>query len=534
VAPACDKATCDTDGDAIPDVDEEGLGTDPDLIDTDGDGLEDGLELLDCCTDPTSAKDATCSKFLIQGVYPGLGPPATAVLIRATAALESPKASVGGKPLDNLFADSTIVLGQIAKDAALGEVVLTSGSSRAVHDKLFAVLVEQPQLVTELSQQAQGVAPPMYALVDQAFAGSYQFLLGASTAAGSAGAVKGSLPVLLMADRSKPVPLTAKALVKGGGEPLGLAAGSKGLVVLTDLGGKARLTLYLPGATAVLPSARVVTPISGIDKLLANPVGIAAEASGDVFQLLTRDYLLRFRLDSSGAMVAARALQLKALLGHNLANQQLSPCSGGTVYLPQGASSADQGITYLACNQPTLCPAGKNCPEQGRLLRIPLATCLKLGNASSGTAPTDPSKSCGTAHPLLALGQLRGAPVVDADRGRLYVLSTKGVAVTSAAKPAAALKLHVVFDWQRKQYAHHLMALSGKHLFVVDGPVVRRLEPLRSTAAERRGRAFAAGSISEEATMLMPSPDGKVLSVGRQLYGSLSSVMGVCLAGPCK
>jgi hypothetical protein len=201
--PACDKSTsCDTDGDGLPDTDEQGLGTDPQEIDTDGDGIQDGLELVDCCTDPTSSKDAECSKFLIQGVLPGLGPAGTVVLIRSTSTLKGPAATVGGKPLENLFADSTIVLGQVAKGAALGEVVLSTnkGASQATYEHLFAVLIGPPELVTEISQKAAGITPPMYQLVDQAFAASRHFLLGASAGSSAGGAV----PVLIQRDRSKP------------------------------------------------------------------------------------------------------------------------------------------------------------------------------------------------------------------------------------------------------------------------------------------------------------------------------------------
>ena len=46
----------DRDGDGVTDLDEEALGSDPDLADTDGDGWDDGEE-VDGNTDPTAAAD---------------------------------------------------------------------------------------------------------------------------------------------------------------------------------------------------------------------------------------------------------------------------------------------------------------------------------------------------------------------------------------------------------------------------------------------------------------------------------------------
>jgi Bacterial TSP3 repeat len=533
--PACDKTTsCDTDGDGLPDVDEEGLGTDPEEIDTDGDGLQDGLELVECCTDPVSASDAQCSKFLIQGVYPGLGPAGTAVLIRATTTLKQPSASVGGKALDNLFADSTIVLGQVAKDATLGEVVLSSdkGASSATYEHLFAVLAGQPELVTEISQKASGITPPMFQLVDQAFAGTRHFLLGAS--AGSSAGSTGGLPILIQRDRSKPGG-DVRIVAKAGGQPLGLAVSAKMLLVLTQSGGLGRLSVYPvgPSGAQLLLGKQVIYPPS-VKVLLKSPLGLRVEPSGATFQLLTREVLFRFHVDGSGTLAAGAAVELRRLLpGGNLPTVAgaAPACTGGIFHVPKSGAGLNSGSTYLSCNAALPCAAGSSCPPgQGMLVRVPVS-CLKL---STSFKLAEPNAACGASvHPLDFSGQLAGAPVVDSAQNRLFVLSSRGVVVTGADKPAKLLKLQIGFDWQRKTASQHLMALWGKQLFVVDGPRVRRLEPYRATGTERQGRSFPAGSIAEEATMVLLPPDGRVLSVGRRFYGSVSSLMAVCLAAPC-
>lgn len=534
----CDKSGCDTDGDDLADLDEKALKIDPEEIDSDKDGLEDGLEVLQCCTAPDDATgdNGRCQKLLIQRVEPGLGLVGTTVLIKASAPLNNPQVSLGGSPLTDLFADATIVLGRVAKDAALGDVVLVSDNTKALYPPLFAVLRGLPELVTEISHRAAGNTPPMYQLVDQTFSGPLHYLLGRSITSGPSGATNAAIPILVQVDHTKTPPASIKAIVSVQGdpavkgEPVAMAASDKLLAVVLSDNGSAVLALYNLSASGATGSAKRIVFGSQLQKLMRDPMDLVVEPQGDLFQLLLRGALVRFQVSAEGKVSKVRAIEVREMLPSlpdpNTTKAPLT-CTGLGI-APVG--NATTTISFLGCNQALVCPPGAACDERGYLVRVP-AGCLALKQGSD----TSLGKACGTAHLLAPATRAVGAPVVDLGRRRVHLLTTAGLVSTSLDNPSKLLPLHVAFPWPHKAKTPQLMALhdNSGHLFVADGPMIRRLEPYKGSAAERLGRGFPVGGPTDEATTLVISPDRQTLAVGRQLFGSVSSLMGICLAPPC-
>jgi hypothetical protein len=459
----------------------------------------------------------------------------TTVLVKASAPLSKPQVLLGGEPLTDLFADATIVLGRVAKGASLGDVVLVSEGAKALYPPLFAVLRGPPELVPEISQRAAGNAPPIYQLVDQVFSGQLHYLLGRSITSGTGGTTNAAVPILLQVDHSKPPPNSIKAVVGVSGdpavkgEPVAMAASDKMLVVVLDNNGAAMLALYNIAAGGVTGGAKRITFGSQLQKVLRDPVDLVVEPAGDLFQLLLRGALVRFQVTADGKVSKVRALEVRGTLSSLPDPNTKAPleCTGLGV-APTGNTPVT--TSFLGCNQSPPCPPGGVCAERGYLVRVPPA-CLALKQGSD----TGLGKACGTVHHLVTATRAVGAPVVDVSRRRVHLLTAAGLVSTSTDNTAKLLPVHVAFPWPHKAKTPQLMAMqeSNGHLFVADGPMIRRLEPYRGSDAERQGRGFPVGGPTDEATTLLLSPERQTLAVGRQLYGSVSSLMGVCLAPPC-
>jgi hypothetical protein len=528
----CDTPSCDPDGDQLATTDEQSLGTDPDLSDTDGDGLEDGVELLQCCTDPTHI-DGKCRELLIQRVEPGMGPEGTPVMLKASAPLDKPQVEVGGKPLTGVIADSTIAFGMVATGSVLGEVVLTTGGSRVTHSDLFAVLRGQPESVAEISAKATGLAPVVYQLVDQSFIGPRQFFLGRSfvSASGSGDTAPIVIAILVLVDYQQPV--VAKAIVALNREPVAVAAAGDSALVLLKKGEQAELVLFEvkdvtgglgPGKTVTFKDPKVLAAMQ-------HPVELVLEPAGDVAQVLLRDGLVRFELDG-GVAGPAKRLSFENL--PILAPAGPMEGSGGCVGMALAGANAITGaanaVTFLACNGAAPCPPGELCPGQALLVRVPVKGCLALDSATVPD-PTDPNSLCGTVHPVPEPGAAVGNPVVD--KQTVYMLTGSGVVTASVATGAPVVSTLVPLQWTGKSSGTDVMALAGSHLFVVDGPRVWRMEPGATGAEQRKGKPFVVGRGTEEVQAVMASPDGSTLGVAVQAPGGPSWVAGICLK-PCK
>lgn len=533
----CDTPSCDPDGDKLATTDEKSLGTDPDLSDTDGDGLEDGVELLQCCTDPTRT-DGKCGALLIQRVEPGMGPEGTPVMLKASAPLDNPQVEVGGQPLTGVIADSTIAFGMVATGSVLGEVALTTGGSRVTHANLFAVLRGQPESVAEISAKATGLAPVAYQLVDQSFSGPRQFFLGRSfvSASGSPDNAPIVIAILLLVDYQQPA--VAKAIVALNREPVAVAAAGDRALVLLRNGSQAELALFeVKDLTTGLGAGKTVTFKD--PKVLAamqHPVELVLEPAGDVAQVLLKDGLVRFKLDGAVAGPAKRlSFESLPILAPAGPMEGAGGCVGMALAGANAITGAANAVTFLACNGAMPCPPGAPCPGQALLVRVPMKGCLALDSATlpDPTDPNtpDPNSPCGTVHPLPEPGAAVGNPVVD--KQTVYLLTGSGVATASAAAGAPVLSTLVPLQWTGKTSGTDVMAVAGSNLFVVDGPRVWRMEPGAASPEQRKGKPFVVGRGSEEVQAVVASPDGAALGVAVQAPGGPSWVAGVCLK-PCK
>jgi hypothetical protein len=516
----CETADCDGDGDGLADTDEKAIGTSAESLDTDGDGLEDGLELYQCCTDPMKP-EGQCRELLIQRVEPGMGPVGSTVLVKASAPLEQPDVAVGGLPLQNLFADSTIALGSVAPGAALGEVQLTSGGGKVSYQHLFAVLHDPAQILPELSNKASGSAPAMYQLVDETFDGTRQYLLGRSFAkTGTTGeGTSKVVPVLLQLDHERATAF--KTVVAGSGEPVAVSAAAGRVLVLLSSAGRAQLVLYTPPKLTpnLGPPRQVALPDPNQAALLDAPVALELETTGDTAQLLLRDRIARIKFDSDGKAGAVQALPLGPV-----------SCVGMAIQGNNSASGANaRGATFISCNAQGPCPPGGTCDAVGQLLRLP-PDCLDFSSNVNPGAASGPS--CGSVHMLVDPRPLVGNPVVDPGRGRLYALGAGGVVATDLANPAQLVPTLVPFKWAGSVTTGDVMAAAGSHLFVVDGPQIWRMEPGSADASRRRGKSFPVSRGTDEAQLVAASADGTALGISVRHTGGFDWIANICLS-PC-
>jgi hypothetical protein len=536
----CGTPACDSDGDGLADVDEDALGIDAERLDTDDDGLEDGLELVQCCTDPL-IEEGECTKQLIQRVEPGMGTVGTALLIKTAAPLSEPQISVGGAALQSPLAEGTLVFGMVGQGAVLGEVELTDKSSVATYKDLFAVLDRSPELVTELSHRAGAGILLMSKLVDQAFADRVQFLLGrGQTSSSDSSSSVVSVPLLIIRDGSGVVRqgmVRASGQPSATGEPVALAVGPDRLLVLLSNKGQAELVLYeldidpIKDPIKFFASGKRVT-IDDQSALaqMVGPVDIVLEPSGDVALMLLKNLLVRFRFDASGLVSQATAItsdglfEKLAAVGIKLENKVSLGCTGL-------AHAAEQGAVHLGCNLSRACAPGQPCNPLGVLVRIKLDSCMPFGNAGSITQPSLKLGTCLFLYPFKQLARSVGAPVVDARGKRVYQLSTAGVFAAPVSGPSRSANLHAPLPYEGQSDSPDLMALDDRFLFVANGSMVWVMEPALGDPARRRGKPFVVGQGNEQAQMLALDGEGGLLSVART-FGGFGSLMSVCVK-PC-
>lgn len=517
----CEDVGCDSDADGLADVDEARLGTIPGRADTDGDGLSDGLEVEQCCTDPLLPGGAAC-KLLIQSVQPLLGVPGESVLVKASTELKAPQVELGGAPLGEPLADGSIVFGRVGKDAVLGEVRLSAEGTSDVYADLFAVLREGAQSVAELDQKAGAKVGLAQTLADSASLGDLQLVLG------SAGTAASSSPVLILSDRRND--LHVRLLIPGAAKPVAVAAVEKlAVVLLRDTSERA---LIQP---IELAPAKLRASIPGLVK--GFPVGLALEPGGATALVLYRDALQRVRLDDPTAASAAVTLAgllevVKPATDPNLAVK--TGCTGLS-YRQVKTANGSEGWVFVACNAPPLaCPPGITCEEAAHVLRLgPIEKCLPL----DGKQPpaTQPGSNCWARLAGKGFGRAHGAPVIDDAAGQLYQLSALGVLAGTLAAFSPGVgdpsPLIPIFPlrFEGKASSPRMMVLdSAGQLYAADGPRVWRID-VRQPGAVRPARPFIVGREGEQALTLGQSGDRTLLDVGRVKEGSLSSLISVCL-----
>jgi hypothetical protein len=529
----CDGPPCDSDRDGLADADEKALGTLSSVADSDGDGLEDGVEVKQCCTDPRPGSSVTQQgecRLLIQRVDPGYGLPGAAVSVVVSRKLEDLSRvtlDLGGAPLERrLLASPIAILGDVGPAAVLGEVKVASGQNGGVYQDLFAVLRSEPQLVAQLDEQAGAKGSVIQDLADLGFVGNTLLLLG--TVAGKAATVA-SNAVLLAVDRMAG---TYRRADLGPCAPIALAAGNARIVVLARDGQGTGLVvvegLLSPGG----PTVRMVRGLP--DRV---PVSLALEAPAEeVVEILYQDALQRLPI-TPGAVGPGFVLSSQSGSGQPPrvgSGADFQRCTG----LAFHREANGDGSTYLACHLPSEpCPAGEpSCEPTAQIIRVaPVDRCLQLsGGLPPGAAGC--VASFASEGPAAALG----APVVDASKGEVYQLASSGLlslSLDASGSAARRLELLVPTTWLGEPglriMAAYQMDQTGDtaHLFVADGPLVWRLEPRQSDEERRRGRPFSVSQSGDRATMVAVSQDGTLLEVARRnpASGNLVSLMEVCL-----
>lgn len=513
--------SCDQDQDQLADADEKGLGTDPQKPDSDQDGLEDGVEVMQCCTNPLGPNNKPCS-LLIQRVHPGMGPAGEFVMVKASNPLTNPQVSLGNAPLEIPLQDTKTVFGQVSKKATLGEVTVTSGVQKSPpYHSLFAVLRDDPELIIALDQRAGASALLMQEVVDLAYQGDRLFLLGrAGTSTRSVAA-----SVVLVVDRLKKK--HTRLVLPHKGSPKALAAGPKYLALLLqdDSVKKATLLFYEQGVGSGLKYHKALS------LALPNPVDMMLEPDGTGLLVLFSGHLVRVSLTTLSTSGNTFPLTKKVVFGRPPvgAMAQISGRCTGLDYFKPATAGAGMGTAYLACNiNSALCKAGQSCPIWGQLVQVgPVLKCL--GNKVPLLPGKDPCWITTTSKAPLPL---LGAPAVDSKNKKVYLRTPGFVTYTpldSTGSQIRTMPLFIAVKWQGGSTAPDQMILDGGgHLFAASGPLVHRLLPQQSSEKLRRGLPFAVGP-DQESLMLGLSSDGSLLDVVRREFGSLHSLMSVCL-----
>lgn len=523
------QATCDADGDGLLDADEGDLGTDPLSSDTDRDGLEDGFEVQQCCSNPLAppaAGDPQCT-LAIQKVDPPLGPAGESVMVKASTALKSPKVKVGGVALDDQLADLTVVFGKVGKGAVLGDVELHSDGQKSLpFPPLFPVLLEDPAMIYELDQKAGGKVGLMLQATDMVTTSQLQAILGTTGATGGSTARRATLLL-----RNRTLKIQVRLPVAQNGTPVALSTitGTVGVLLRTDNGtGQLQvLAVDSNGTTSLVRSVALPTP---------DPVDLVLEPGGKGALVLFRRDLQRVLLNSSaagGAQVVSLSQVVSTLRGGSGPNPGYT-CTG-MAYGESSGSASGSGAVHVACNaRPASCPAGVKCAEQAHLLQAgPLADCLAATRAAKpGTLPACWAEWTAPTKGALAMG----APVLDVKGSATYLLTTVGVTAApwGPVKPSTQPRpLSTVAGFKHAGAVKgvvDLMAVDqGGDLFVVDGGRIRRMSPTAKTPAERLGRLFPVGRSQERAVMLNVTEDSSALDVVTMTGNAVHALMTVCL-----
>jgi hypothetical protein len=530
----CDSS-CDPDNDGLSSADEQSLGSSADSADTDGDGIEDGVELKECCTDPLKKDADQCKQSLIQRVDPIFGPAQETVLIKTSRALSgTPQVTLGRAPLvDQRVFDNVYIVGIVSPSAILDVVQLSASSQPSVEDpiyfSLFSVLRVDPERVSDIDRRASGTAAGLTRrLVDVAYGESNQlFLLGEADATGS-----GARSVVVGYDR-----VTGQATRIGDwndATPIAVVASAQIVIaLLQDSASAPRLVIRdLKAATT-----RTIT-----DLPRRPPVSLELEPDGKAVQILLQDVLVRLPTSatsvSEGVVVDARdylVLDPIALPG----GPAVPPTPIGEGRCTGLAYDATAGATYILCNVALPCPIGITCPisGQGLVLRVATARCLPLT-----TSKPSFDQSCWARSPALPQGVAQGSPVIDPEARMVYMLSDAmlyGLSFDATTTPLLPKEV-LGFNREGKVSSPRLMALDrgSSVLYIADGLTVRRINPRASELTRRALRPMVLGREAEAVSFVALAPDRRTLDLERRRAGILSSLITVCLqrcAGcPCE
>jgi hypothetical protein len=156
------------------------------------------------------------------------------------------------------------------------------------------------------------------------------------------------------------------------------------------------------------------------------------------------------------------------------------------------------------------------------LLRFgPLSKCFDRSHAGAG---------CWNGFLVGGPEPVIGAPVIDRQGGRAYVLTGAGVAIAplEGGSQLQVLEMHIPFRWPGGALTGSVMVDDPQgRLYVAAGTGVRRFEPRAAQIQQRFGRPFAIGKEGEVAELLAIDAAGNVLEVIRSK--AATSLATVCL-----
>ena len=518
VKQSCKHPPCDTDGDELLDDDERGLKTNPKASDTDGDGMNDWVEVMECCKNPL-VRDQPGSCRLINSVVPLLGPVGTTVAITSTDTLIFPKVMLGGAPLEQVLHSqgSRDLLGKVGQAAVLGDVALTSNNVKYPPFKLlFTTLQQRPQAVIALQQGGTKTAL-MQEVVDLTHQGKMLVLLGQAKTLWSP-----TTPILLVVDRT--TGQSSRHIIQVKAAPRSVAVvGPRVTVLLEDNAGKTTLQVLK------LNSGKL-TLTRTIALNMPHPVDMVPDPKGAVLVLFRKHLAWITGLATSTGQHKVFSKELSAAAS-TTKSAAASPACVGLAYDSGKTSLSGAGSAFLSCNLPAVgCAPNTKCSSVAALVRVPSVLKCLVG-AAGAPAPKD----CFT-H-LWDKGEAVGAPVIDNKAKQVYLMTTNGIKaaplLSKAGQPSGGATLGSVVSAKFQQTsATGVLALDVKgQLHALErADKLLRVELFSKDAAKQKGWLYSAGD-GTEPLMLAISPDGSVLDVvRRRKKDGIQSLISVCLA----
>ena len=517
---------CDADDDGLADSDEKSIGTSSANSDHDGDGLYDGLELQTCCTDPLKPTPQTATnscKLVIQEVTPPLAPPGDWVLIKTSKQLTAPKVVLGGAPLDAPLSDSFTLFGRVSPRAVLGEIALTTAAKEtATYKNLFAVLLKDPEMWFDLDQKAGAKVGLMQEAVDMAHVGTLLVTLGRSGPVGNS-----RIPVLHFLNRATGTQTRLPITTQSPPVAVDYVTSRLGVLLRTGTNTASVLGYQLDPKTGKITG--------GTAKAISAPgvVDMKLDSSGGSALVLSRAQLTGVPLSGSSQPNAVVVSVQPGSAAPGSVPPVRTTCTGLAYHEPSGVKPGE-GTAFMACSgQKQPCSVG-NCPSWAAMLALgPVTSCLAKAAAGGTKAMT----GCWTVYTATQAQTTLGAPLVDPQASKVYLLTNRGVyagAFPGKVATVAVRPMQPVLAYQHQGKTAGLRVMTQDalgRLYVADGPAVRRLDV--RTAAAPSGkvphRSFLAGWAKEEAALLSVSGDGSLLEVSRQRGGALHSLAGVCL-----
>lgn len=509
------NSSCDGDGDGVADSDEMALGLDPDLADSDEDGLQDGVELAVCCSDPTVYATEQQCELAIQWVSPLVGTPGDGFALGTTAPFTNPTVTLGGQTVPNgpvSYENTTLFFGQVPPNAVLGEVSLRDNTGVVASlGVLFSVLRAAPETILEIDRSVPGVNLPMTVAFDSATYGRDLFLLGAT---GTDFASMRPSVLRFRYEEGVGRSLERLSLSSASGRTTPIAIDAGGGVVAALLYEEAQPLLHIARTDAALAAETITLPI-------ADALSIVVEGDGrHVLVMRTRGLL---RVDTSGG---ASASMPSATIPNSLGLY----CTGADVVRRQ-KSAREESYAFLACYS---CPLEEGatkppCPQRAALFRFgPLESCF-----------TDERADCWRTFRLPQQeDRTLGGPVVDspatAQSGEprlpyvFFLTAESGLfAVPMDAPHDSTPKLLLPLRAGIDPRTRHPLRVDPRRglLYVLDRVKIERID----LTSQRPLAPAPVGGGQESATSLAMSGDGSALAITRVSPQLPMQLMHICV-----